>query len=38
MFMLDTQYHIQNLQPGNSWEQSFIIIAYTHTLLENFAS
>jgi hypothetical protein len=37
-FMLNSQYNIQHIQPGNSWEQSFIIIAYTHTLFANYAS
>lgn len=37
-FMLNTQYNIKHLQAGNLWEDSFMIIAYTHTLLANYAS
>lgn len=37
-FMLNTQYNIQHIQPGNSWEQSFVIIAYTHYLILNYES
>jgi hypothetical protein len=36
--MLNTQYNIQHVQPGNSWEESFVIIAYTHTLIDNYNS
>ncbi len=36
--MLNAQYNIQHIQPGNSWEQSFTIIAYTHILIFNYES
>ena len=33
IFLLNSQYNIQHIQPGNSQEEAFFIVSYTNKLL-----